>query len=30
VADVGIEIHDMYPNLLSAPEGVLTKRQKEL
>jgi len=30
VADVGIEIYDIYPNLLSAPEGVLTKRQKEL
>jgi cell division protein FtsA len=30
VADVGIEIYDVYPNLLVAPEGVLTKRQKEL
>lgn len=30
VSDVGIEIYDIYPNLLSAPEGVLTKRQKEL
>lgn len=30
VADVGIEIYDIYPNLLAAPEGVLTKRQKEL
>ena len=30
VADVGIEIYDVYPNLLTAPEGVLTKRQKEL
>lgn len=30
VADVGIEVYDIYPNLLSAPEGVLTKRQKEL
>jgi cell division protein FtsA len=30
VADVGIEIYDIYPNLLSSPEGVLTKRQKEL
>ena len=30
VADVGIEIYDVFPNLLSAPEGVLTKRQKEL
>lgn len=30
VADVGIEIYDIFPNLLAAPEGVLTKRQKEL
>ena len=30
VGDVGIEIYDIYPNLLAAPEGVLTKRQKEL
>ena len=30
VADVGIEIYDILPNLLAAPEGVLTKRQKEL
>jgi cell division protein FtsA len=30
VADVGIEIYDIYPNLLSSPEWVLTKRQKEL
>lgn len=30
VADVGVEIYDIYPNLLSAPEWVLTKRQKEL
>lgn len=30
VADVGIEIYDIYPNLLTAPEGVLSKRQKEL
>ncbi len=30
VADVGIEVYDIYPNLLSSPEGVLTKRQKEL
>ena len=30
VADVGIEIYDIYPNLLAAPEGILTKRQKEL
>ena len=30
VADVGIEIYDIYPNLLTSAEGVLTKRQKEL
>lgn len=30
VSEVGVEIYDIYPNLLSAPEGVLTKRQKEL
>lgn len=30
VSDVWIEIYDVYPNLLSSPEGVLTKRQKEL
>lgn len=30
VGDVGIEIYDIYPNLLTAPEGILTKRQKEL
>ena len=30
VSDVWIEVYDIYPNLLSAPEGVLTKRQKEL
>lgn len=30
VADVGIEIYDVYPNLLAAPEWILTKRQKEL
>ncbi len=28
--DIGIEIYDIYPNLLSSPEWVLTKRQKEL
>lgn len=27
---VGIEILDIYPNLLNAPEWILTKRQKEL
>ena len=30
VSDVGIEIYDIYPNILSSPEWVLTKRQKEL
>jgi cell division protein FtsA len=30
VWDIGIEIYDIYPNLLSSPEWVLTKRQKEL
>ncbi|MDD3645842.1 MAG: cell division protein FtsA [Candidatus Gracilibacteria bacterium] len=30
IGDVGIEILDIYPNLLNSPEGVLSKRQKEL
>ncbi len=30
VSDIGIEVYDIYPNLLSSPEWVLTKRQKEL
>lgn len=30
VSDVWIEVYDIYPNLLSSPEWVLTKRQKEL
>lgn len=30
VADVGIEVYDIYPNLLASAEWVLTKRQKEL
>lgn len=30
IEDVGIEIYDVFPNLISASEGVLTKRQKEL
>lgn len=30
VADVGIEVYDIFPNLLASPEGVLSKRQKEL
>ena len=30
VADVWIEVYDIYPGLISSPEAVLTKRQKEL
>lgn len=30
IEDVGIEVYDVFPNLIAAPEGVLTKRQKEL
>lgn len=30
VSDIWIEIYDIYPNLLSAPEAILSKRQKEL
>ncbi len=30
VSDIGIEIYDVYTNLLSSPEWILTKRQKEL
>ncbi len=30
ISDIWIEIYDIYPNLLSSPEGVLSKRQKEL
>ncbi len=30
VSDVWIEIYDIYPNLISAPEWILSKRQKEL
>lgn len=30
IADIWIEILDIYPNLISAPEWVLSKRQKEL
>lgn len=30
VSDIWIEVFDIYPNLLSSPEWVLTKRQKEL
>lgn len=30
VADVWIEVYDIYPNLIASSEWVLTKRQKEL
>ena len=30
ISDIWIEVYDIYPNLLSSPEGVLTNRQKEL
>lgn len=30
VGDIWIEIYDIYPNIISSPEWVLTKRQKEL
>jgi cell division protein FtsA len=30
IMDVWIEIIDIYPNILTASEGILTKRQKEL
>lgn len=30
VEDIGIAVYDVFPNLISSPEGVLTKRQKEL
>jgi len=30
IYDVGVEIADIYPNLISSPEAVLSKRQKEL
>lgn len=30
VTDIWIEIYDIYPNLLSSSEWILTKRQKEL
>ena len=29
-SDIGLEVQDAYPSLLSAPEAVLTRRQKEL
>lgn len=30
IADVGVDIYDVYPNVISAPEAVLSRRQKEL
>ncbi|MCH2188434.1 cell division protein FtsA [Candidatus Gracilibacteria bacterium] len=30
VTDIGIQIYDVYPNLLTGAEAVLSKRQKEL
>lgn len=30
VSDIWLEIYDIYPNIISSPEWVLTKRQKEL
>lgn len=30
IYDVGVDILDIYPNVLAAPEAVLSKRQKEL
>lgn len=30
IEDVGIEVYDVTPNIITAPEWVLTKRQKEL
>jgi cell division protein FtsA len=30
ISDVGIEIYDVFPNLIASPEWVLSKRQKEL
>ena len=30
IYDVGVDILDIYPNVLAAPESVLSKRQKEL
>jgi len=30
IADVGIDVYDIFPNVVAAPEGILTKRQKEL
>ena len=30
ISDVGVDIADIFANLLSAPEAVLTRRQKEL
>jgi cell division protein FtsA len=30
VEDVGLEVYDVFPNLIASPEWVLSKRQKEL
>ena len=30
IYDVGVDIIDVYPNIIAAPEAVLSKRQKEL
>lgn len=30
IYDVGVDILDIYPNIIAAPEAVLSKRQKEL
>jgi len=30
IEDIWIEVYDVFPNLISSPEWVLTKRQKEL
>lgn len=30
VEDIWVEVYDIYPNLISSPEGVLSKRQKEI
>lgn len=30
IADVGVDIYDVYPNVIAAPEAVLSRRQKEL
>lgn len=30
ISDVGVDIIDIFANVLSAPEAVLTRRQREL